>query len=98
MSPNTNGEGVCVHARIACGIFHVSGEVGHFDHCRGCQEPSKQQIMREEKQRLDAEGVKAAKTRLILPAPLLPVPDQRDVSWASLAEGTVFFRSRVLHV
>lgn len=72
-SPNTNGEGVCVHPRIACGIFHVSGEVGHFDRCCGCQEPSEQQIMREEKQRQDAEGVKADETRLILPAPLLPV-------------------------
>lgn len=61
-SPNTNGEGVCVHPCIACGIFHVSGKVGHFDRCRGCQEPSEQEIMREEKQRQDAEGVKAAKT------------------------------------
>lgn len=43
-------------------------------------------------------GVKAAKTRLILPAPLLPVPDRRDVSWASLAEGTAFLLTRVLHV
>ena len=71
---------VCVHPRIACGIFRVSGEVGHFDCCCGCQEPSEQQILGEEKQRQDAEGVKAAHIGLMLPAALLPVPDQRDVS------------------
>lgn len=50
----------------------------------------KQQILGEKKQRQDEEGVKAADIGLMLPASLLPVSDQRDVTWASQEEWTVF--------
>lgn len=83
-TPKTRGECVlvCVHPCIAYGVFHVSGEAGCSDCCCGCREPSEQQSLGEEKQRQDAEGVKAADIGLTLPARTkgcqLGLPGRRD--------------------
>lgn len=59
-SPKLNGEKVCVCAFTptqSMGHFLCkSGTMGHFDCCCRCQEPSKQQILGEEKQGQGAEG------------------------------------------
>lgn len=95
-SPKLNGEKVCVCAFTptqSTGHFLCkSGTMGHFDCCCRCQEPSKQQILGEEKQGQGAEGRSCGHGTNVLPLPplLIHMRNKKDFSRASLAEGMSF--------
>lgn len=78
---------LCLYPCIACGIFRVSGEVEHFVCSVDAESPANRSCEKTSKGSM--QKGKAEDIGLMLPASLLPMPDQR----ASLAEGTVFFHN-----
>lgn len=84
---------VRLHPPRAWGHFLCkSGTMRRFDCCCRCQEPSKQQILEEEKQGQGAEGQSCGHGTNVPPLPslLIPMPNKKDFSRASLAEGMSF--------